>query len=105
MTSQWPPSAHSVLKVLGFGLCAAITSVGSWVLLSHISSQVVQAKNTQAIQTVQIAVAGNDERSRKMEEMLHGINLTTQRLTDMAARHDTAILEIKSDQRIARRRR
>ncbi len=112
MPSQWPPSAHSVLKVVGAIAGAAFVSMTSWLLMSHISSQVLQAQNAQAIETVQAAVKGNaakhddaEARGRKLDEVVHGINLTAQRLADMIARHESDIDEIKSDMKSDRRRR
>lgn len=109
--SQWPPSPASVLNGVLTLVAAIAVSVVSWLAMSQISSQVLQAQNAQAIQTAQAAVAevskkGDDlaKHNRKIDETQHGINLTLQRLTDMVARHDADIDELREDARDDRRR-
>lgn len=111
LSSQWPPSPTSVLKgVLTAGAAIAV-SVVSWLGMAQISSQVMQAQNAMAIETTKIAVAETatkvaelGEHNEKVADALHGINLTTQRLADMLARHETDLQELRNDARARRRR-
>lgn len=111
LSSQWP-SAQSVLKTVGGILFSVFVGGASYLFGFTSSSQVLLSEHTMSIKAVQSDVAGNatkidraEEHGRKIAEALHGINLTTQRLTDMVARHESDIDEIKSDAKDDRRRR
>lgn len=115
LSSQWPPKASSVLSgVLTAGAAIAV-SVVSWLGMAQISSQVLQAQNAQAIATTKVVVsdtatkvddlAKHDARvAAETASALNGINLTTQRLADMLARHEADIQEMRADARAQRRR-
>lgn len=110
--SEWPPSAPTVLKAVLTVVAGVSVAVMSWLTLSQISSQVVQAQMTVEVQAMRVTVVENKDKvgalvshDAKIDESIHGINLTTQRLTDMLARHDADIDEIKDDAKDERRRR
>ena len=112
LSSQWPPSPTAVLKAVLAVAATVGLSMMSWLVLESISSQVVQAKHGANIEAVRVSTAGieakvaeHEVHDRKIDEALHGINLTQQRLADMLAHHDADIEEIKDEARHRRRRR
>lgn len=112
LSSQWPPSPTAILKAVLTAAAAIGVSVMSWLVLESISSKQVAALNSAGLKVVREQSAGIADRvdahevhDRKIDEALHGINLTQQRLADMLAHHESDIEEIKDDARQRRRRR
>lgn len=110
--SQWPPTPQSVLKFVLGAFFAALCSLTAWLLISQVASQVLQAQNADAIQVAQTAVTvvAKDvdelgQHDEKIDQAIHGINLTSQRLSDMIARHDADLHDIKDDLKDERRSR
>ena len=90
----------------------ALVSTAAWAVATLTSGQVAQARNAQAIDTVKVAAADNastldrySAHHSKIDEALHAINLTSQRLADMLAHHEAALEELKADGRRRRRGR